>query len=306
LTPSRKTLISIVGTTAIGKTSLSILLAQRLHTEIISCDSRQFFREMKIGTATPSEAELRAVPHHFIGNLSIAQDYSVGDFERDALRKISELFEKYDHLIMVGGSGLYEKAVNEGLNEFPDIPPDIKKNLIQEFEEKGIESLQERLKQVDFQYYKQTDIQNPVRLIRALEVYSATGKPYSSFRSNQLKKRNFLSIKIGLTAPRKVIYDRINHRVEQMMSQGLLEEVHSVFPYRDKNALQTVGYKELFEYLDGKISLDFAVEEIKKNTRRYAKRQLTWYRRDASVHWFDYQEIEKIEDFIDRRLNEVD
>ena len=300
MSQTNKTLISIIGATAIGKTSLSIALAQRLSTEIISCDSRQFFREMKIGTAALSEAELRSVPHHFIGNLSIAQDYSVGDFEKDALQKISKLFKNHDYLIMVGGSGLYEKAINEGLDEFPDIPTGIKENLIREFEEKGIEFLQERLKQVDFEYYTQADIQNPVRLIRALEVYLATGKPYSSFRINSLRNRDFQSLKIGLTAPREIIYDRINRRVEQMMSQGLLEEVKSLLLYRDKNALQTVGYKELFDYLDGKTTLDFAVEEIKKNTRRYAKRQLTWYRKDASVHWFDYQETDKIFDFIEK------
>ncbi|MDR1877283.1 MAG: tRNA (adenosine(37)-N6)-dimethylallyltransferase MiaA [Flavobacteriaceae bacterium] len=299
---AQKILFSVVGTTAIGKTSLSIILAQHLGTEIISCDSRQFFKEMKIGTAFPTREELNSVPHHFIGNLSIEQDYSVGDFEKDALLKISELFKKYDQLVMVGGSGLYEKAVNEGLDVFPEGDSEIRKELIREKEESGIGALQQRLKEADPEYYNQVDLQNPVRIIRALEVYLATGKTFSSFRKNRKKERDFTTLKIGITAPREIIYDRINKRVDQMMEQGLLEEVRHLLPYRGKNALQTVGYKELFEYLDGKISLDFAVEEIKKNTRRYAKRQLTWYRKDKTVHWFDYREKDKILEFCSAAL----
>ncbi|MDR2122825.1 MAG: tRNA (adenosine(37)-N6)-dimethylallyltransferase MiaA [Flavobacteriaceae bacterium] len=299
---NRKILLSVVGPTAIGKTSLSILLAGHLDTEIISCDSRQFFREMKIGTAFPTQEELTSVPHHFIGNLSIEQDYSVGEYEKDALKKISELFEIYDRLVMVGGSGLYEKAINEGLDEFPDINPEIKDRLIREHKEKGIEFLQEKLKKADPEYYIQVDLYNPSRIIRALEIYEGTGKSYSSFRKNQIKERNFTSVKIGLTAPREIIYQRINQRVDLMMEQGLLEEVRSLLPYRDKNALQTVGYKELFEYLDGKISLDHAIEEIKKNTRRYAKRQLTWYRKDKTIHWFDYLNTDEILRFIDEEI----
>ncbi len=299
LNKNQKILLSVVGPTAIGKTRISILLAQYLGTEIISCDSRQFFREMKIGTAFPTQEELNSVSHHFIGNLSIEQDYSVGDFEKDALKKISELFEKYDQVVMVGGSGLYEKAVNEGLDEFPDIDPEIRKRLMEELKVKGIESLQQRLKEADPEYYAQVDLQNPSRVMRALEICEGTGKKYSSYRKNQSEERNFQTLKIGLTAPREVIYDRINQRVDQMMKQGLLDEVKSLIPYKNKNALQTVGYKELFDYLDGKTSLDFAVEEIKKNTRRYAKRQLTWYRKDETVHWFDYQEMDKVLKFVD-------
>lgn len=297
-----KILWSIVGPTGIGKTALSIELAKNLKTEIISCDSRQFYKELKIGTAAPSSEELSLVTHHFIGNLSIVQDYSVGDFEKDALRKINELFNKYDQLIMVGGSGLYEKAVNEGLDNFPDIDSKIREDLMVEIQEKGLSYLQEELKKNDPEYYSQVDYNNPVRVMRALEIFRGTGKPYSSFRKNLVEKRNFTSVKIGLTASRDLIYDRINKRVDLMMKKGLLEEVISLQSYRHKNALQTVGYKELFDYLDGNSSLEFAVSEIKKNSRRYAKRQLTWYRRDESVNWFDYQSTQEIVDFVTEKI----
>lgn len=297
-----KILWSIVGPTGIGKTALSIELAKNLKTEIISCDSRQFYKELKIGTAAPSSEELSLVPHHFIGNLSIAQDYSVGDFEKDALRKINELFNKYDQLIMVGGSGLYEKAVNEGLDNFPDIDSKVREDLMVDIQEKGLSYLQEELKKNDPEYYSQVDYNNPVRVMRALEIFRGTGKPYSSFRKNLVEKRNFTSVKIGLTASRDLIYDRINKRVDLMMEKGLLEEVISLQSYRHKNALQTVGYKELFNYLDGNSSLEFAVSEIKKNSRRYAKRQLTWYRRDESVNWFDYQSTQEIVDFVTENI----
>ena len=297
-----KILWSIVGPTGIGKTALSIELAKNLKTEIISCDSRQFYKELKIGTAAPSSEELSLVPHHFIGNLSIAQDYSVGDFEKDALRKINELFNKYDQLIMVGGSGLYEKAVNEGLDNFPDIDSKVREDLMVEIQEKGLSYLQEELKKNDPEYYSQVDYNNPQRVMRALEIFRGTGKPYSSFRKNLVEKRNFTSVKIGLTASRDLIYDRINKRVDLMMEKGLLEEVISLQSYRHKNALQTVGYKELFDYLDGNSSLEFAVNEIKKNSRRYAKRQLTWYRRDESVNWFDYQSTQEIVDFVTEKI----
>ncbi|WP_255448193.1 MULTISPECIES: tRNA (adenosine(37)-N6)-dimethylallyltransferase MiaA [unclassified Apibacter] len=302
LNKNPKILWSIVGPTGIGKTALSIELAKNLKTEIISCDSRQFYKELKIGTAAPSSEELSLVPHHFIGNLSIAQDYSVGDFEKDALRKINELFNKYDQLIMVGGSGLYEKAVNEGLDNFPDIDTKVREDLMVEIQEKGLSYLQEELKKNDPEYYSQVDYNNPQRVMRALEIFRGTGKPYSSFRKNLVEKRNFTSVKIGLTASRDLIYDRINKRVDLMMEKGLLEEVISLQSYRHKNALQTVGYKELFDYLDGNSSLEFSVSEIKKNSRRYAKRQLTWYRRDESVNWFDYQSTQEIVDFVTEKI----
>ncbi|MCO6565477.1 MAG: tRNA (adenosine(37)-N6)-dimethylallyltransferase MiaA [Apibacter sp.] len=299
-----KILFSIVGPTGIGKTTLSIILAQHLKTEIISCDSRQFYKELNIGTAAPTPEELSLVPHHFIGNLSINQDYSVGDFEKDALGKIFELFNTFDQLIMVGGSGLYEKAVNEGIDTFPDIDAHIRQELVIEMQEKGLSYLIDELKKNDPKYYSQVDLNNPVRVLRALEIFRGTGKPYSSFRNNLIKKRNFTSVKIGLTASRDIIYDRINKRVDLMMEKGLLNEVISLQSYRHKNALQTVGYKEIFEYLDGNISLEFAINEIKKNSRRYAKRQLTWYRRDNSVNWFDYCNIQEIVDFVTKKISQ--
>jgi tRNA dimethylallyltransferase len=302
LNKNQKILLSIVGPTGIGKTALSILLAQRLKTEIISCDSRQFYRELKIGTAAPTSEELSLIPHHFIGNLSVNQDYSVGDFEKDALRKIYELFNTFNQLIMVGGSGLYEKAVNEGIDPFPNIDSHVREELELEMKENGLSYLKDELKKNDPEYYLEVDLNNPVRVIRALEIFRATGKPYSSFRKNVMIKRNFTSIKIGLKASRNIIYDRINKRVDLMMENGLLDEVISLKSYRHKNALQTVGYKEIFEYLDGNISLEFAINEIKKNSRRYAKRQLTWYRRDDSVNWFDYQNTQEIVDFVMKKI----
>ena len=293
-----KNLIIITGPTAIGKTGLAVFLAKQLKTEILSFDSRQFYKEMKIGTAVPSDEELAEIPHHFIQNLSIHDDYSVGDFERDALEKLDELFQKYDSLIMVGGSGMFEKAVTEGLDEFPEVDKTIRQNLIYEFDVQGIEPLQKELLEVDPVYYESVDKQNPVRIIRALEICRGTGKPFSSFRKNKTAKRNFQTIKIGLELPREEIYERINQRVDLMMENGLLEEVKSLYKFKKLNSLQTVGYKELFDYLDGKISLDFAVDEIKKNTRRYAKRQLTWYRKDEKVKWFSPNEKEEILQYI--------
>ena len=298
-----KTLILITGPTAIGKTGLAIFIAQQLQTEIISFDSRQFYKEMKIGTAVPTDEELAAVSHHFIQNRSIHEDYSVGDFERDALKKLDELFEKQDSVVMVGGSGLFEKAVTEGLDEFPDVDPKIRENLNQEFEKFGIEKLQEELKNSDSDYYQQVDLNNHHRIIRALEIIRETGKPFSSFRKNKSAERNFNVIKIGLELPREKIYERINLRVDIMMENGLLEEVKSLYEFKHLNSLQTVGYKELFDYLDGKIDLEFAVSEIKKNSRRYAKRQLTWWRKDENIHWFSPDQKKEVLNYIWRLIN---
>ena len=294
----RRNLIIITGPTAIGKTGLAVFIAKFLKTEIISFDSRQFYKEMKIGTAVPTDEERAEVPHHFIQNLSIHQDYTVGDFEKDALQKLEELFQKHDTVVMVGGSGMFEKAVTEGLDEFPEIDKSIREELNQEFENQGIEPLQNELQQVDPEYFEQVDINNPVRIIRALEIYRGTGKPFSSFRKKQTAPRNFNLIKIGLELPREEIYERINRRVDLMMEEGLLEEVQSLYEFKHLNSLQTVGYKELFDYLDGRTELDFAVEEIKKNTRRYAKRQLTWYRKDENIKWFSPFQKEEILEYI--------
>lgn len=298
-------LICIVGPTGIGKTTLSIRLAQAFSTEIISSDSRQFYREMSIGTAVPSQEELATVPHHFIHSHSIEEQYSVGDFERDALKLIYEKFYPenseilFEKLILVGGSGLYTDAVVKGLDDLPTSSPTLRRELTEKLELQGISSLQSLLQKVDPEYYAVTDIQNPHRLIRALEVYFLSGKPYSSFRKNTLRKRNFNHCYIGLTAAREIIYDRINKRVNQMIADGLVEEAEKLYPYRHHAALQTVGYRELFEYFEGKWSLDFAISEIKKNTRRFAKRQLTWYRKNPDVNWFDYKtDAQEIVEFI--------
>ncbi|MBK5213709.1 MAG: tRNA (adenosine(37)-N6)-dimethylallyltransferase MiaA [Flavobacteriaceae bacterium] len=281
-------LICVVGPTAIGKSSLAIKLAKAFSTEIISADSRQFYKEMSIGTAVPSEEELTEVPHHFIQNISIFDTYSVGDFERDALALLEILFNKNNLVVMVGGSGLYVDAVVKGLDTFPEVPSEIREQLNSELDKKGIEFLQNELKTVDAPYYEKVDIHNPHRLVRALEIYRATGKPYSSFLKKEATERDFETLFIGLTAERETIYTRINLRVDQMIEAGLLEEANELLQYKEKNALQTVGYRELFEYFDGNISREVAISEIKKNTRRFAKRQNTWFKKNEAIHWFDY------------------
>lgn len=289
------TLIIIVGTTAIGKTAKAIELAQHFGCEIISCDSRQFFKEMSIGTAVPSREELEAVPHHFIQNKSIFENYNVGDFEREALEKLDELFLKNPVQIMVGGSGLYVDAIVKGFDDFPDIEPSVREELKKEYEQKGISFLQEKLQETDVFYYEKLKsenpqtLENPQRMMRFVEVSVGSKKPYSSFLNQKKNSRNFKVILIGLEAEREIIYDRINQRVDIMIENGLLEEARNLYPYKKLNALQTVGYRELFDFFDGKTSLDFAVEEIKKNTRRFAKRQLTWFKRNPDILWFDYK-----------------
>lgn len=283
-----KYLITIVGPTAIGKTALSIQLAKHFNTEIISCDSRQFFKEMTIGTAVPEIEEQAAAPHHFIQNKSIHQEYSVGHFEREALEKLEELFIKHEIVIMVGGSGLYVDAVLNGLDYFPSIDPSVREELNTRLENEGLESLQQQLKELDIETYNQIALDNPHRIIRALEVCIGSNNTYSSFKNKPKAPRNFTSIKIGLTADRPVLYDRINRRVDIMLNKGLLNEAKQLYPLKELNALQTVGYRELFDYFDGNISLDFATEEIKKNSRRFAKRQMTWFKRDDKIIWFDY------------------
>lgn len=285
----QKYLITIVGPTAIGKTDLSIKLAEHFRTEIISSDSRQFYKELKIGTAVPSNEELSFVKHHFIQNRSIFEDYNVGDFENDAVALLNSLFQEKDIVIMVGGSGLYVDAVTKGLDDFPKVDPGIREQLKLELQEKGIGFLQKKLEELDPKTYHRMDIFNKQRLIRALEISMGTEHPYSHYLSESIKKREFSNIKIGLRADREIIYERINQRVDLMISEGLVEEAAKVYPYRDLNALQTVGYKELFAYFDGDLNLDEAISEIKKNTRRFAKRQGTWFRKDEQIEWFDYK-----------------
>lgn len=284
-----KTLISIVGPTAIGKTALSIKLANDFNTEIISADSRQFFKEMQIGTAAPTPSELAQAKHHFIHHKSVEDDYNVGAFEKDALHLLKQLFKTHDTVIMVGGSGLYVDAVTQGLDHFPKVPASIREQLNKQFKEEGLQALQEQLKTLDPNSYKHIAIDNPQRVIRSLEVSIGSGKPYSSFLNKAKNKRDFKTISIGLTAERDIIYNRINNRVDLMMEQGLLTEVKNLQDKKHLNALNTVGYKELFKYLDGEWTLDFAVSEIKKNSRRFAKRQLTWFRKKEDILWFDYK-----------------
>ena len=283
-----KLLISVIGPTAIGKTKLAIELAKHFKTEIISADSRQFYKEMNIGTAVPSDEELAQAPHHFIQHRSIQDDYSVGDFEREALNRLNTLYQKKDIVIMVGGSGLYVNAVTKGLDNFPKVNAEIRLELNKRLDKNGISSLQELLKTEDFEYYKKVDLDNPHRLIRALEICIGTGRPYSSFLNSEKKKRRFKTITVGLTAERQTIYDRINERVGLMVSEGLIEEVRNLIDYQHLNALQTVGYRELFNYFKGDWSLEFAISEIQKNTRRFAKRQITWFNKNEQTHWYDF------------------
>lgn len=281
----KKNLISVAGPTGIGKTRLAIDLAKHFNTEIISCDSRQFFKEMKIGTASPSEEELAEAPHHFIGNLSVEEYYSIGQYEEDALKKLNELFENHDTVILVGGSMMYEKAVIEGLNDLPEADEENQKKLNEIFENEGIDKLQEILKELDPEYFAVVDFHNHRRLLRAIDVIWQTNKKYSEQIAVSQDSRDFNTIRIGIEAQREELYDRINRRVDMMMEKGLLEEAKNLEKFKHLTALNTVGYAELFKYFDGEWDLDFAVSEIKKNSRRYAKRQLTWYRKADDIHY---------------------
>lgn len=276
---STKTLIYIAGPTGVGKTKTAIALAKAFDTEIISCDSRQFYKEMKIGTAVPTEEELAAVPHHFIQSTSIEEAYTVADFEKEAMATIEKLFDKKDTLIMVGGSGMYADAVMFGMDEFPEVPEEVRNQIRLFYETHGLQGLQELLREKDPKYYTRVDINNPVRLLRALEVCIASDQPYSSFLGQERPARIFVSKMIILHCPRTVLYDKINARVDQMMKDGLEEDAKALIPFKDHAALRTVGYKELFPYFDGKCSLEEAINEIKKNSRRYAKRQITWFKK---------------------------
>jgi len=298
-------LITIIGPTAIGKTALSIKIAKYFNAEILSSDSRQFFKEMNIGTAVPSKEELSEAKHHFIQNISIHEVYNVGQFEKDAIDKLKKLFLRHNIVIMVGGSGLYVDAVLKGLDNFPKVDQQIREDLKLKLENEGLITLQDQLKKLDIESYHKIDIENHQRVIRALEICVGTGKPYSSFLTDNTRLRNFIPIKIGLTADREIIYDRINQRVDQMLNNGLLEEAKKLQQHKELNALQTVGYKELFQYFDGNFELDFAISEIKKNTRRFAKRQLTWYRKENDIQWFDFEDKNnKLIQYIEEIINQ--
>jgi tRNA dimethylallyltransferase len=305
-----KYLITIIGPTAIGKTSLSILLASHYQCEIVSCDSRQFFKEMTIGTAVPSPAEQSAAKHHFIQNKSIFDTYTVGNFEKEAITTIYELFKTNDYVILVGGSGLYVNAILQGFDDFPEIPATVRDQVTRQYEKLGITYLQEQLQNLDPVYFKKITVENPQtllnpqRMMRFVEVCIGSGQPYSTFLNQKKNERNFTPILIGLEAERKLMYERINQRVAIMMNEGLLAEAKQLYPQKELNALQTVGYRELFSYFDREISIEFAVEEIKKNTRRFAKRQLTWFKRDESTKWFDFETpIPIIINYIDNKTS---
>lgn len=302
----KKNLISVVGPTGIGKTRLAIDLAKHFGTEIISCDSRQFFKGMEIGTAAPSAEELAEAPHHFIGHLSVQEYYSIGQYEEDALQKLNELFEQYDTVILVGGSMMYEKAVIEGLNDLPEADEENQKKLQDLLENKGIEKLQELLKELDPEYSEVVDIHNHRRLLRAIDVIWQTDKKYSEQIAVSQDTRDFNVIRIGIEAPREELYDRINRRVDLMMEKGLLEEAKSLGTFKNLTALKTVGYAELFRYFDGEWDLDFAVSEIKKNSRRYAKRQLTWYRKADDIYYlqlgYSQEDFDELIEYINEQF----
>lgn len=287
-----KTLCVILGPTGVGKTELSLRVAEALGCPIISADSRQIFKEIPIGTAAPTTDELARVKHYFIANHSIEEDYNAGQYERDCLELLEKLFEKYDTLVLTGGSMMYIDAVCDGLDDIPEVKPEIREWVKKEYEEKGLAWLQDEVQKIDPAYFEIVDRQNPQRLMHALEVSRAIGKPYSLLRTGIKHNRSFNVVKIGLSRSREVLYQRINKRVECMMESGLLDEVKAVYPYKHLNSLNTVGYKELFAYLEGDSSLSEAVDKIKQNSRHYAKRQMTWFRRDTDIHWFNLDEYE--------------
>lgn len=297
-----KSLIVLVGPTAIGKTAASIHIAEAFNCPIVSADSRQFFKEMSIGTAKPSAEEMQGVPHYFIDSHSITDEFNVGKYETEAIALLDTLFKTNDTVLLVGGSGLYIDAICKGFDELPEADAEVRTKINSLLEEKGIEALQELLKELDPEYYSKVDLQNPQRMSRALEVCLTTGEPYSALRKGNIKKRDFNIIKIGLNTEREVLYERINKRVDIMMQQGLLEEVKKLLPQKHLNALQTVGYSELFDFLENKTDLNSAVDSIKQNTRKFAKRQLTWFRRDEEIKWFEPNETEKILQFLKTKL----
>jgi tRNA dimethylallyltransferase len=298
------TLIVVLGPTGVGKSNIGVQLAKHYHSEIISADSRQFFRELSIGTAVPSPDELKMVSHHFIQNKSIHDYYNVSEYETEALQLIGGLFAKINPLILVGGSMLYVDTVCNGIDDIPTVDPEIRNEVIGWYGKHGIEALRQRLLEVDPEYYQMADLNNPKRMLHAVEIHQMTGMPFTSFRKKTIKERPFRIIKIGINQDRKVLYDRINERVCRMMGEGLLEEAKSVYPYRNLNSLNTVGYKELFLHLDGDITLDEAVDLIQRNTRKYARKQLTWFRRDQQINWFEPEQVQEIIDFIDQKMRE--
>lgn len=299
------TLIVVLGPTGVGKSNVSIQLAKYYHSEIISADSRQFFRELCIGTAVPSAEELNEVPHHFIQSKSIHDYYNVSEFETEVLSLFDQLFSTKNPLILTGGSMLYVDTICKGIDDIPTVTPEIRTEVVQWYEDNGLEALQQRLQELDPEYYLKVDLNNPKRLLHAVEICVMTGKTFSSFRKNTVKKRPFRIVKIGINQDRSKLYDRINSRVDAMMEAGLLDEAKTVYPHRSLNSLNTVGYKELFEFLDGACSLDEAVDLIKRNSRRYARKQLTWFRRDQEIKWFEPEQVHDIILYTNQILSQI-
>ncbi len=298
----QKTLIVIAGPTAIGKTKLTIELARHYNSEIISADSRQIFKEMSIGTAVPEPEELEAAPHHFIQNVSIHDYYNASTYEQQALAKLNSLFKQHDMIFMTGGSGMYIEAVCTGIDEMPDIDPQLREKATKLLENKGKEALQEIIKIADPDYYSETDINNPARLVRGVEIYWQTGKPFSFFRKKQVQPRDFNIIRIALDTDREKLHKRINYRVEQMLQKGLVNEVKDLSQWQNLVPLKTVGYQEIFQHLNGNITLESAKELIKRNTRRYARKQLSWFRRNKSTSWFKPNDLEAITKHIEHAI----
>ena len=297
------TLIVVLGPTGIGKSDISIQLAKHYLSEIISADSRQFFRELSIGTAVPSFDDLNLIPHHFIQNKSIHDYYNVSEYETEALKLISELFARINPIILTGGSMLYVDTICNGIDDIPTVDPEIRDEVIGWYEKNGIDALRQRLLEVDPEYHQIADLNNPKRMLHAVEIHQMTGLPFTSFRKRTVKERPFRMIKIGINQDRKVLYDRINHRVLKMMDAGLLDEAKTVYPHRKLNSLNTVGYKELFTYLDGDCTLDEAIDLIQRNTRKYARKQLTWFRRDEKIKWFEPEQVQEIISYVDQKMN---
>jgi tRNA dimethylallyltransferase len=291
---NNKYLIVLLGPTGVGKTAASISISNHFNAPIVSADSRQFFREMHIGTAAPSEQQLKAAEHHLIGHKSITERYSCGMFELEAIELLEQLYQTQPTAMLVGGSMLYIDAICNGMDDFPAPDPELRKSLEKQLKEDGIEAIRAQLKLLDPDHYQQVDLKNAKRILKAVEVSLQTGKPYSSFLTSPKKKRSFQQIKIGLNRPREELYEQINQRVDQMIEAGLVAEAQGLYPYRSHNALKTVGYREIFEYLDGKISLEKAIELIKRNSRHYAKRQLTWWAKDSIIAWFHPSQIDDI------------
>lgn len=301
-----QTLIVLIGPTGVGKTDLSLELAERFHTDIVSADSRQIYANLPIGTAAPTPEQLERVKHYFIGTLQLTDYYSAAQYEEDALKVLDELFQKHETVILTGGSMMYVDAICKGIDLIPTIEQETREMMQQKYHEQGLESLCQELKLLDPEYYQIVDRKNPKRIIHALEICYQTGQTYTSFRTHSKKERPFRMIKIGLTRPREELYNRINLRVDSMIENGLVEEALSVYPQRELNSLNTVGYKELFHYLDGVWTLEYAVEKIKVNTRTYARKQLTWFKQDSEIRWFHPDEKEAIFKYIDDALHETE